>query len=102
MIGYQRQLFYALFLIAFESAQAQHPADWSGFAANNVFAHSGGNVGVIVVRRTRQQALSVAIGRLGVRKRAEFFLGDERSVVGAKPADQRKSEQRSGIVFALL
>ena len=33
VIGDKRQLFYPLFLIAFEPAQAQHPADRSGLAS---------------------------------------------------------------------
>ena len=68
MIGDQRQLFYALFLIAFESAKAQHPADRSGLAADNVFAHAGGDVGVVIIRRARQQSLRIAIGRSWCKK----------------------------------
>src|SRR5258708_4639546 len=49
MIGNQRQLFYTLFLVTFEAAQPQHPADRRSFAADNVFAHAGSNVGVVIV-----------------------------------------------------
>src|SRR5882672_4170137 len=42
VVGDERQFFYTLCLITFESAKAQHPADRSSLAANNVFTHSGG------------------------------------------------------------
>src|SRR5258708_6309860 len=44
VIGDQRQLFYTLFLVTFESAKAQHPTDRRSFAADNVFAHASGDV----------------------------------------------------------
>src|ERR1700739_3239398 len=81
MIGYQSQLFYALFLVAFEPTQAKHPADRSGLASDDVFTHSGSDVGVVVVGRTRKQGLRASIGRVCIRERAEFFLGDKRGIV---------------------
>src|ERR1700722_3229068 len=102
MISYQRQLFYTLFLVAFESAQAQHPADRRSFAADNIFAHSGSDVGVVILRRARQQSLCVAIGRLGIRERTKFFLRNEGGIVGAQTGDKCEREQCSLIVLALL
>ncbi len=61
VISNQRELFYALLLVTFESAKAQHPADRSCLAADNVFAHASGNVDIVIIGRARQQALRIAI-----------------------------------------
>src|SRR5215831_19718227 len=49
MLGGQRQFFQALLLIAFESAQAEHPSHRRSLAADDVYSHSGRDVSVVVV-----------------------------------------------------
>ena len=49
MIGNQLELFYALFLVSFEAIQAEKPSNRRSLATNDVFAHSGSDVGVIVI-----------------------------------------------------
>src|SRR5262249_37637989 len=102
VLGHQRELFYALLLVAFEAAQAEDPANGSRLAANNVFAQPGGNVGIVIIRRAGEKALSVTVGRLGVGERAELLLGDQRGIVSAQPVQERQREKSAGIVLVAL